>query len=121
MKLAKLVMVSSLWLSCAVIAQQGPAVPVKTALVQQQDVPVWIRAIGQVKAQQSVEIRPQVDGILQRILVEEGQLVKAGDLLAVIDDRSIRAAYEQAKAQLAVVQAQLDVATAGLKTLSELT
>jgi len=75
MKLAKLVMTSSLWLSCAVMAQQGPAVPVKTTLVQQQDVPVWIRGIGQVKAQQSVEIRPQVDGILQRILVEEGQLV----------------------------------------------
>ena len=92
MKLVKLVMISGLWLSCAVVAQQGPAVPVKTALVQQQTVPLWIRAIGQVKAQQSVEIRPQVDGILQRILVEEGQLVKAGDLLAVIDDRSIKAA-----------------------------
>lgn len=120
MKLVKLVMLSGLWLSCAAVAQQGPAVPVKTALVQQQSVPVWIRAIGQVKAQQSVEIRPQVDGILQRILVEEGQLVKAGDLLAVIDDRSIRAAYEQAKAQLAVVQAQLDVAKLDLKRYQNL-
>jgi RND family efflux transporter MFP subunit len=120
MKLVKLVMISGLWLSCAVVAQQGPAVPVKTALVQQQSVPVWIRAIGQVKAQQSVEIRPQVDGILQRILVEEGQLVKAGDLLAVIDDRSIKAAYEQAKAQLTVVQAQLDVAKLDLKRYQNL-
>lgn len=120
MKLVKLVMVSGLWLSCAVLAQQGPAVPVKTALVQQQDVPVWIRAIGQVKAQQSVEIRPQIDGILQRIAVEEGQLVKAGDLLAEIDDRSIRAAYEQAKAELAVVQAQLDVARLDLKRYQDL-
>ncbi len=120
MNLIKLVMVSGLWLSCAAAAQQSPAVPVKTALVQQQSVPVWIRAIGQVKAQQSVEIRPQVDGILQRILVEEGQLVKAGDLLAVIDDRSIRAAYEQAKAQLAVVQAQLDVAKLDLKRYQNL-
>ena len=120
MKLVKLVMLSGLWLSCAVLAQQSPAVPVKTALVQQQSVPVWIRAIGQVKAQQSVEIRPQVDGILQRILVEEGQLVKAGDLLAVIDDRSIKAAYEQAKAQLAVVQAQLDVAKLDLKRYQNL-
>ena len=120
MNLIKLVMVSGLWLSCAAAAQQSPAVPVKTALVQQQSVPVWIRAIGQVKAQQSVEIRSQINGILQRILVEEGQLVKAGDLLAVIDDRSIRAAYEQAKAQLAVVQAQLDVAKLDLKRYQNL-
>ncbi|MBU1621257.1 MAG: efflux RND transporter periplasmic adaptor subunit [Gammaproteobacteria bacterium] len=120
MKLVKLVMLSGLWLSCAVVAQQSPAVPVKTAVVQQQAVPVWIRAIGQVKAQQSVEIRPQVDGVLQRILVEEGQLVQAGDLLAVIDDRSIKAALEQAKAQLSVVQAQLDVARLDLKRYQNL-
>jgi RND family efflux transporter MFP subunit len=120
MKLVKLLISSGLWLSCAVVAQQSPAVPVKTALVQQQAVPVWIRAIGQVKPQQSVEIRPQVEGILQRILVEEGQLVKAGDLLAVIDDRSIKAALEQAKAQLAVVQAQLDVARLDLQRYQNL-
>ncbi|MDR7120718.1 efflux RND transporter periplasmic adaptor subunit [Rheinheimera soli] len=120
MKLVKLVMLSGLWLSCTVIAQQSPAVPVKTAVVQQQAVPVWIRAIGQVKAEQSVEIRPQVDGVLQRILVEEGQLVQAGDLLAVIDDRSIKAALEQAKAQLSVVQAQLDVARLDLKRYQNL-
>lgn len=120
MKLVKLVMLCGLWLSCAVVAQQSPAVPVKTAVVQQQAVPVWIRAIGQVKAQQSVEIRPQVDGVLQRILVKEGQLVQAGDLLAVIDDRSIKAALEQAKAQLSVVQAQLDVARLDLKRYQNL-
>lgn len=120
MKLVKLMILSGLWLSCAVVAQQSPAVPVKTALVQQQTVPVWIRAIGQVKAQQSVEIRPQVAGVLQQILVEEGQWVKAGELLAVIDDRSIKAALEQAKAQLAVVQAQLDVARLDLKRYQNL-
>lgn len=120
MKLVKLMLASGLWLSCAVMAQQGPAVPVKTASVQQQNVPVWIRAIGQVKPLQSVEIRPQVDGILQRILVEEGQLVKAGDLLAVLDDRSISAALEQAKAELAVVQAQLDVARLDLQRYQNL-
>jgi membrane fusion protein, multidrug efflux system len=120
MKLVKLVMVSGLWLSCAAVAQQGPAVPVKTALVQQQTVPVLIRAIGQVKARQSVEIRSQVDGLLQQILVEEGQLVQAGDLLAQIDDRSIKAALDQAKAQLAVVQAQLDVARLDLKRYQNL-
>ncbi len=120
MKLVKLVMVSGLWLSYAAFAQQSPAVPVKTALVQQQSVPVWIRAIGQVKAQQSVEIRPQIDGVLQHILVAEGQLVKAGDLLAQIDDRSINAALEQAKAQLAVAQARLDVARLDLKRYQNL-
>jgi len=56
-----------------------------------------------------------VDGILTRLLVKEGQLVKTGDLLATIDDRSIRANLDQARAQLAQNQAQLQVAQINLK------
>ena len=76
------------------------AVPVRVINVMQEDVPRYVTGIGSVLSLQSVVIRPQVDGILTKVLVKEGQQVKAGDLLATIDDRSIRAALEQAKALL---------------------
>jgi RND family efflux transporter MFP subunit len=62
-----------------------------------------------------VVIRPQVEGVLTRLLVKEGEWVKQGDLLATIDDRAIRASLEQAKAQLGQSQAQLKVAGVDLK------
>ena len=80
-----------------------------------QDLPRYTSGIGTVLSLHSVVIRPQVDGILTRLLVKEGQLVKTGDLLATIDDRAIRAALDQARAQLAQNQAQLQVAQVNLK------
>lgn len=97
------------------------AVPVQVINVVKQDVPRYVTGIGSVLSLQSVVIRPQVDGILTRLLVKEGQQVKAGDLLATIDDRSIRAALEQTKAQLSQSQAQLDVAEVDLKRYKQLT
>ncbi|WP_404937617.1 efflux RND transporter periplasmic adaptor subunit [Pseudomonas sp. JDS08PS003] len=91
------------------------AIPVRVVQVIQQDVPRYTSGIGSVLSLHSVVIRPQVDGILTRLLVKEGQLVKAGDLLATLDDRSIRANLDQARAQLAQNQAQLQVAQINLK------
>lgn len=91
------------------------AVPVKVISARQQDVPRYVSGIGSVLSLHSVVIRPQVEGVLTRIPVKEGQWVKEGDLLATIDDRSIRASLEQAKAQLAESQAQLQVAEVDLK------
>lgn len=91
------------------------AVPVRVVNVVQEDVPRFVTGIGSVLSLQSVMIRPQVDGILTRLLVKEGQQVKVGDLLATIDDRSIRATLDQTKAQLAQSQAQLDMAQLDLK------
>lgn len=97
------------------------AVPVRVITVTQEDVPRYVTGIGSVLSLQSVVIRPQVDGILTKVLVKEGQLVKAGDLLATIDDRSIRAALDQAKALLTQSQAQLNVANVDLKRYKLLT
>ena len=91
------------------------AIPVRVVSVAQQDIPRFVSGIGSVLSLHSVVIRPQVDGILTKLLVKEGQLVKAGDLLATIDDRSIRASLDQAKAQLGESQAQLQVALVNLK------
>lgn len=91
------------------------AVPVRLIKVAQQDVPRFATAIGSVLSLHNVQIRPQVDGILTQVLVKEGQWVKQGDLLAVIDDRAIRASLDQARALLEQSQAQLQVAAVDLK------
>ena len=102
-------------------ASAPTGVPVRVINVVQEDVPRFVTGIGSVLSLQSVIIRPQVDGILTKLLVKEGQQVKAGDLLATIDDRSIRATLEQTKAQLEQSQAQLDVAQLDLKRYKLLT
>ena len=96
------------------------AIPVRVVSVAQQDIPRYVSGIGSVLSLHSVVIRPQIDGILTKLLVKEGQLVKTGDLLATIDDRSIRASLDQARAQLDESQAQLQVALVNLKRYKEL-
>ncbi len=91
------------------------AIPVRVVSVAQQDVPRYASAIGSVLSLHSVEVRPQVEGILTQVLVKEGQWVKQGDLLATLDDRSIRANLDQARAQLGQSQAQIQVAGVDLK------
>ncbi|MCY1257332.1 Multidrug resistance protein MdtA [compost metagenome] len=91
------------------------AIPVRVVAVAEKDVPRYVSGIGSVLSLHSVVVRPQIDGILTRLLVKEGQLVKKGDLLATIDDRSIRASLDQARAQLGESQAQLQVALVNLK------
>ncbi len=90
-------------------------IPVHVVAVKQQDVPRYISGIGTVLSLHSVVVRTQIDGVLTQLLVKEGQWVKAGDLMAQIDDRAIRASLDQAKAQLGQAQAQLHVAEVDLK------
>jgi len=91
------------------------AIPVRVVSVTEKDVPRYVSGIGSVLSLHSVVVRPQIDGILTKIMVKEGQLVKKDDLLATIDDRSIRASLDQARAQLGESQAQLQVALVNLK------
>ncbi|WP_347901929.1 efflux RND transporter periplasmic adaptor subunit [Pseudomonas purpurea] len=97
------------------------AIPVRVVSVVEQDVPRYVSGIGSVLSLHSVVIRPQIDGILTKLLVKEGQLVKTGDLLATLDDRTIRASLDQARAQLGESQAQLQVAEVNLKRYKLLT
>jgi multidrug efflux system membrane fusion protein len=85
----------------------GPeAVPVNVTAVAQKDVPVQLRAIGNVEAYSTVTAKSQVDGELAQINFNEGQEVKEGDLLFVIDPRPFQAALQQAEANLAKNRAQ---------------
>ncbi|WP_236179615.1 efflux RND transporter periplasmic adaptor subunit [Pseudomonas mosselii] len=103
------------------LRQQAPAsraasaIPVRVVAVAQQDVPRYLSAIGSVLSLHSVEVRPQVEGVLTQVLVKEGQWVSQGDLLATLDDRAIRANLDQTRAQLGQTQAQLQVGNVNLK------
>lgn len=88
----------------------GRPVPVLTTAVSRRDVPIYLDALGTVQAFNTVTVRSQVDGELIEVLFREGQDVKAGDVLAQIDPRTYRAAYEQAQATRDKDQAQLDAA-----------
>lgn len=112
------------WLSRPARAPAAPAkaaaVPVKVIQVASADVPQLVSAIGTVTPLQSVTVRAQVDGILTRLWVKEGQFVDKGQLLASIDDRALRASLDQATAQAAQTRAQLKVAEVDLKRYTEL-
>src|ERR1700739_685518 len=65
-------------------AQVGPqAVPVTVGTIGRQDGPNWQRGLVTVQPYDSVQLRPRVDGTLFSVPVQEGQDVKAGDLLAL--------------------------------------
>lgn len=85
-----------------------PAVPVQAAAAARADVPIYLSGIGTVQAFNTVTVRAQVDGQLQQVLFSEGQQVKKGDLLAVIDPRPFQAALDQAAAKIQQDRANLD-------------
>lgn len=86
---------------------QGGPVPTVIGTVQEKNVPVYLDGIGTVQAFNTVTIRSRVDGQLQKLGFEEGQDVKAGDLLAQIDPDPYRTVLEQAEAKKAQDEAQL--------------
>jgi len=83
------------------------ATPVRVGEVQRGDFPVYYKALGTVTATNTVNVRSRVAGELVKVNFEEGQRVKAGDLLAQIDPRSYEIALQQAQGALAQNQAQL--------------
>ncbi|MEB0047513.1 MULTISPECIES: efflux RND transporter periplasmic adaptor subunit [unclassified Pseudomonas] len=89
------------------VKAEASAVPVQMTQVSLQDLPIWISAIGNVQALNSVNVRVRVDGELQKVLFNEGQTVTAGSLLAVIDPRVYQAQVAQAQALVSKDQAQL--------------
>jgi multidrug efflux system membrane fusion protein len=101
-------------------APQAPAQPVVTSPVAQADVPVQITGIGTVQPIATVLIKSRLDGQIAKIAFEEGQEVKAGDLLFSLDDRALAAQLRQAEATLARDRAQLVRAQQELKRQQEL-
>ena len=83
------------------------AVPVRVSLVTRGDFPVIYKALGTVTALNTINVRSRVAGELVKVYFKEGQMVKAGQLLAEIDSRSYQNALLQAEGTLLQNQAQL--------------
>jgi RND family efflux transporter MFP subunit len=99
-------------------APPPPAVTVSKPLIR--EIQEWADFTGQFEARESVEVRPRVSGYLESINFIDGQLVKKGDLLFVIEPRPFELAFETAKAQQAQAEAQLELAKAQLARTAQL-
>ncbi|MDQ1814230.1 efflux RND transporter periplasmic adaptor subunit [Massilia sp. CCM 9210] len=93
----------------------GMATTVGVATAERTDIPVILDALGTVTAAATATVRPQVSGILQKIHFSEGQLVKAGQVMATIDPRPFEMALMQASGTRQRNEAQLDSAKVTLE------
>ena len=91
-----------------------PAVPVSTAPVTEETVPVEIHAIGRVEPSAVIQVKSQIAGEIVRVAFREGAGVQKGDLLFEIDARPYREALRQAEASMARDTALLRQAEANL-------
>jgi multidrug efflux system membrane fusion protein len=89
----------------------APPVPVQVAKAVQQALPITQKAIGSVQALRGVAVKSQVDGIIQSVNFNEGDEVKAGDLLVSLDRRPFENSLQMAKADLVNARAQSARAT----------
>ena len=97
-----------------------PTVPVVAGTVNSSDVPIYLQGVGTVIAYNTVIVRSQIQGQITKINFTEGQTVKTGDLLAVIDPRPYQAQLDQANANRARDEAQLTNAQSNLKRYTTL-
>jgi multidrug efflux system membrane fusion protein len=88
-------------------ANTPQSIPVTVTLAQQQDLPIYLNGLGSVTAYYTVNVKSRVDGQLVEVKFREGEFVKKGDLLAVIDPRPYQVQLDQAQAQLFRDQASL--------------
>jgi multidrug efflux system membrane fusion protein len=118
---------SSCLFAAPVLAQSAaPAgasagVPVSVAQVARQDVPILLPGLGLVQPFNAVQLRPRVDGTLMKVPVSEGQEVKQGDVLAVIDPRPYQAVLDAAVAKKQQDEAMLASAQSDVTRYTALT
>lgn len=96
------------------------SVPVLAAQAAVEDIPVTLKAIGIVEAYRSVSVRARVGGELTRVLFREGQDVREGDPLFLIDSRPYESALKAAEADLARERARAATADANARRLAGL-
>jgi multidrug efflux system membrane fusion protein len=98
----------------------APPVPVVTRLVEARSVPEELGTIGSVQPLAAVGIKARVDSVVQEVHFQEGQEVKAGDLLFTLDSRALEAQLGQAQAAMERDKANLERARSDLKRYNEL-
>jgi multidrug efflux system membrane fusion protein len=88
----------------------GGAVPVVVTTVTPKSMPIIVEAVGTVQSISSVQLKTRIDSQIMKLHVEEGALVKEGDLLFELDARTLKAQLTQIEAQIRKDQAQLEQA-----------
>jgi multidrug efflux system membrane fusion protein len=91
-------------------ANPAGAVPVVVTPVEPKAMPIVIEAVGTVQSISSVQLKSRLDSQIMKVHVEEGALVKEGDLLFELDARTLKAQLSQVEAQIRKDQAQLEQA-----------
>lgn len=100
--------------SAAPATAGGVPAPVSVTVqaVTQQKLRLWNDFSGRLRAVNSADIRPEVSGRITEVRFQDGQSVKAGDILVVIDPRPFEAAVARAEARIASARASLQLAAA---------
>jgi len=117
-------LIAAAWISACGQSQQAeaPAPPpaVTVVAVVKQDIKPTVTFTGRVQARDKVELRARVEGFLQKRLFTEGQDVKEGDLLFVIEQEPYKATISEIKANIEKAQAQLSLADVEFERASQL-
>ncbi|MBF0114903.1 MAG: efflux RND transporter periplasmic adaptor subunit [Magnetococcales bacterium] len=95
-------------------------VPVKVITLVPRDFPILLETLATVESPASVTVKSRIDGQIMQAWFEEGKVVRRGERLFTLDDRTFAAQLQQARANLAKDQAQLDKAHLDLKRYTEL-
>lgn len=87
-----------------------PAIPVTVATPLAKKISTWDEFWGRLEPVHRVEVRPRISGFVEQVHFTDGAMVKAGDLLFTLDKRPFQIAVDVAKADIARLQAQLELA-----------
>ena len=96
--------------NAAAPAGAPPAPAVDVVVVQPQEIRTWANFSGRLSPVESAAIKPLVSGTIQQVLFKDGQQVKKGQPLFVIDPRPHQASVQRAQAQLATAQSRAKLA-----------
>ncbi|MGE5149224.1 MAG: efflux RND transporter periplasmic adaptor subunit, partial [Rhodospirillaceae bacterium] len=91
-------------------ANPGGPIPVVATTVEPKSMPIIVEAVGTVQAIASIQLKSRIDSQILKVNVEEGALVKEGDLLFELDARTLKAQLAQIEAQIRKDKAQLEQA-----------
>ena len=111
-----------LWTACGEKTTHTPPPPPKVTVVQpvRKSVTDYLELTGNTQAVNTVQLRARVEGYLERALFQDGQLVKKGDLLFLIQEDAYKAQLQQAEGQILLQQALLEYAEIELARYSNL-
>jgi HlyD family secretion protein len=96
-----------------IVPQQQANNKIQTASVERSNLTILVSANGTVQPQQSVNVSPKTSGILKQLLVKEGDVVKAGQILAYMDDTNLQGQLLQSRGNLAAAEANLQKVIGG--------